>query len=425
MGRWIEVTEGGGEPPRPVRGPVDDGIVLTRGHEIVAHGTANGVPWLLQAFATGPGPGGKWWEHGTVGPEMEFLLGAEGCFGGGGMRARIMDGTHFTMTSHFFGSLPEVVAWVGVASSETDHLEVRLDDGDVRRLELHRTLEGFPHAFWFFPPRGAAGSVVAIGRDGDPLQTERLIDLDVSSDSNAGTSVNSFCYSPDGPPPGWPADDTQYGPGQGPRWAEDFLLHVCPFPLYIVPPDAWEGYTALSGHGGSGRIDAPEEVRFGYVDEPRDARRGFEIVNRFPDRRWRRFEREAREEDVGIWMADRPADDDVLNFADRFVRHEGERGRRGQLDTGPRRYTGRVDVTVAGHPVSVERWEFQDFPSYRRLVVALAGVEIVLHGWDLTEDECLAHLPRLERLQLGTPLFEAMKRAQARSDARLAELHDD
>jgi hypothetical protein len=38
----------------------------------------------------------------------------------------------------------------------------------------------------------------------------------------------------------------------------------------------------------------------------------------------------------------------------------------------------------------------------------------------------LAHLPRLERLQLGTPLFDATKRAQARSDARFADLrgHD-
>lgn len=424
MGRWLDVTEGGTDRPSPVRRDVDAGLVLARAYEIVAHGIVNGTPWLIQAFATGPGPGGRWWEHGPVGPEMEFLLGAQGQFGGGGMNCHIPDGTHFTMTSHFFGALPEVVAWVGVASSETDHLEVRLDDGDVRRLELHPTLEGFPHAFWFFPPRGASGSVVAFGRDGDPLQTERLVDIDVSPDQNAGTTVNPSGYPSDRPPPGWPTDDTRYGPGQGPRWEEDFLLHVCPFPLYIVPPDAWEGYTALSGHGGSGKGPPPEEVRFGYVDEPDDARRGFEIVNLSSERARRqlRFEREAREEDVGIWMAGPHRDNSVWNFAGRFVRHQGERWRRASLDTGPRRYTGRADVTVAGQHVSAERWEWRDLPSYRRLVMSLAEVAIVLHGWDLAEDECLALVPRLEQLRLDTPLFDAMKRAQARSDARFAEL---
>ena len=53
--------------------------------------------------------------------------------------------------------------------------------------------------------------------------------------------------------------------------------------------------------------------------------------------------------------------------------------------------------------------------------MSLAEVDIVLHGWDLAEDECLAFLKRLEQLRLDTPLFDAMKRAQARSDARLAE----
>ena len=328
MGRWLEVTEGGTAVPGPVRSEVEDGLVLTRAYEIVAYGTVNGIPWLIQAFTTGPGPGARWWEHGAVGPQMDFLLGAEGRCGGGGMHCRIPDGIHFMMTSHFFGALPEIVAWVGLASSETDHLEVRLDDGDVRRVELRRTLEGFPRAFWFFPPRGASGSVVALGREGELLQTERLVDIDVPPNANAGTgTLYPSGDSPDGPPPGWPTDETQYGPGQGPRWKEDFLLHVLPFPLYVVPPDAWEGYTALGGYGGSGRGILPEEVRFGYVDEPGDARRGFEIVNRSPERarRRRRFEHEAREEDVGIRMAAPGPDVSVANFTGRFIRHEDER----------------------------------------------------------------------------------------------------
>jgi hypothetical protein len=162
-------------------------------------------------------------------------------------------------------------------------------------------------------------------------------------------------------------------------------------------------------------------VSFDYVDEPGDATRGFEIVNLSPVRVRRRFEPEARDEAVGIWIAERRPDVSVRNFAGRFVGHD-ERSRRGRFDTGPRRYTGRADVTVAGERVSAERWEWRDLPSYHRFVVSLAKVDIVLHGWGLAEDECLAFLHRLERLQVGTPLFEAMKQAQARSDARFAEL---
>lgn len=42
MGRWLEVTEGGTDRPRPVLSEVDDGLVLARAYEIVAHGIVNG-----------------------------------------------------------------------------------------------------------------------------------------------------------------------------------------------------------------------------------------------------------------------------------------------------------------------------------------------------------------------------------------------
>jgi hypothetical protein len=64
----------------------------------------------------------------------------------------------------------------------------------------------------------------------DPLR-ERLVDRDVSPDANTGTSVNPFSWPGGAPPPGWPEDTTEYGPGEGPRWEEDFYLHVAEFPI--------------------------------------------------------------------------------------------------------------------------------------------------------------------------------------------------
>jgi hypothetical protein len=84
-----------------------------------------------------PGRTGRWWEHGPVGPGLEFALGRDGCFGGGEAGTRLNEGTHLTASIHFFGAHPEIVAWVGVVSDEVARLEVRLDDGGGRAVELH------------------------------------------------------------------------------------------------------------------------------------------------------------------------------------------------------------------------------------------------------------------------------------------------
>ncbi len=147
-----------------------------------------------------------------------------------------------------------------------------MNDGSSRRVELRSGPEGFPRFFWFFPPRGAEGDVVAVDVDGAELQREHLLERDVSPDANAGTSVNPFSYAGDSPPPGWPEDPAEYGPGQGPRWEEDFYLHVAGFPICVLPPEHWEGYAMLGGMRSSDR--EVTQVRFEYLDEIPASRSG-------------------------------------------------------------------------------------------------------------------------------------------------------
>ena len=64
----------------------------------------------------------------------------------------------------------------------------------------------------------------------------------------------------------------------------------------------------------------------------------------------------------GVWMAAPGPDVSVANFTGRFIRHEDNWRWPARLDTGPRRYTGRVEVNLAGQRVSAERWEWQDLP---------------------------------------------------------------
>lgn len=426
MAEWPEVRVDGGDLPRAVDHGLDEGLEIVLPRQVIAYGTVNDLPWTIQSYVTSPGPDAKWWEHGSVGPELEFFLGKDGHFGGGGVGTRLNEGTHFTASVGFFGRFPEVVSWVGVVSDLVDHLDVRLDDGQVRRVDvLEPTLDSFPRFFWFFPPRGAAGVVVALGADGRELQREDLIHLEVEPDANAVTSVNAFGYPADRPPPGWPEDPTPYAPGEGPRWSEDFCLHVARFPLYVVPPELWGGFAGLSGSGssGPGRVT---EVGVGYFEDVGGGSRGFEVINRDPresDRR-SRFARQVRPEDVGIWWNDPYPADDVANFVARFRPREDRRVRSPIWNVGPRRYLDGEQVMIAGVSRAAERWEFMDYPSLRLLRVPLPEVEITLQGWEFLEDELLEFAGALEPMRLGSDLFRRMSEAQKASDAAARRLHE-
>lgn len=390
--------------------------------EVIVSGTVNRIPWAIQGYVTAPGPNARWWHHGPLGPELEFLLGKDASFGGMGAIARIPEGTDFTSSVGFTGALPEIVAWVGVASARTDHLEVRLDDGSTRRVELNEGPEGFPRFFWFFPPRGATGEVVAVDVGGGELQRERLLERDVSPDANAGASVNPFSWPGGSPPPGWPEDTAEYGPGEGPRWEEDFYLHVVGFPIYVLPPEHWDGYAMLSGMGSTGEHEV-RQVRFAYLDAIPDPSHGLGVHCRPPDERSDR-RRVAREEDIGIWLSGTSVDEDEMDFLARFLpRAEVHRLiLRPVVDVGPRRYLGRVDLRWGW---SAERWEYLDHPTLRLVRIPLPEVEVTLLGWGISEDRLLSFASRVERLELGSELLRRMRSAVADSNAAFERTYGD
>jgi hypothetical protein len=418
---WPSVTVGDPKRRRTTDQGLDEDVVLLMPRAVIAAGSVNEIPWAIQGFVTAPGPDAKWWHHGPVGPELEFLLGKDGSFGGLGAIARIPEGTDFTSSIGFTGALPEIVAWVGVASDRTDHLEVRLDDGSSRRVELNEGPEGFPRFFWFFPPRGAKGEVVAVDVDGTELQREHLIEREVSPEANAGTSVNPFSYAGDSPPPGWPEDAAEYGPGEGPRWEEDFYLHVAGFPIYVLPPEHWDGYAMLGGMGGTGG-QRVRQVRFAYLDAIPDSDHGLGVHCRHPDERSSR-RRVAREADIGRWLPGSSVDEDEMDFLARFLpRAEVDRLiLRPIVDLGARRYLGRVDLRSGW---SAERWEYQDHPRLRLIRIPLPEVELTLLGWDISEERLLWFASRLERLELGSDLVQRMAWAVAESNAAFLSAYE-
>jgi hypothetical protein len=423
MASWLRLVERDGDPPRVIDQGLEADFIYARPPELVAWGSVDGIPWRIQAAVTAPGSNARWWEHGPVGPELMFMLGWDDAFGCGGVATCLNEGTHVTASIHFFGSLPQIVSWVGVVSDDVARLEVRPDEGEARTIELYDGPDGFPRLFWFFPPRGATGSVVAIAADGNQLQSESLVDLEVHSQSNAGTTVNGFGHPADRPASGWPDDPTEYGPGEGPRHAEDFHLHEATFLIYAIPPDRWDGYAGLAGSSSSGRDVT--EVRFGYFDEPGGSERGLEIVSARPGRH--PWERPIRHEDVGLWWSDRNPDDDVENFAARFLSpedHAGLQGEDGYPELGPLRVAAIIELEVTGVRVEAHRLEFHRLPSLRSIGFELPGTRMTLLGWNLTFDELEGHARSLERLELGTKLFATMQAAQARSDHRFDELRD-
>jgi len=418
------VTVGDPERHRTIDQGIDQDFVLAMPRTVLATGTVNEIPWVIQGYVTAPGPDARWWQNGPVGAELEYLLGKDGSFGGGSAAARIPDDTDFTSAVSFFGALPEIVAWVGVASERTDHLEVRLDDGSTRQIELSEGPDGFPRYFWFFPPRGAEGDVVAVDVDGRELQSEPLLERDVPPEANAGTTVNPFSWAADSPPPSWPDDTATYGPGEGPRWDEDFALHVAGFPIFVLPPEHWNGYTMLSGMGSSDR--AVTQVRFAYLDEIPDPDRALGVHCRLPDERWSR-RRVAREEDIGVWVpGDSIADDETDLLGRVLPRDEFDRLiLRPVVDLGPRRYLGRAAVQLPDGDTSVERWEYRDYPNLRSLRMPLPEVVVTLVGWRIAEERLLWFASRLERLELGSDLLERMGSAVAESHAAFSRVYED
>jgi hypothetical protein len=421
-----------GEPPLPGDWPdvrtdvpapaphevfVEEGTVLLRSPEVIAHGLVTGIPWSIHAWKTGPAPGAKWWDvMRPVGWQMEFGLGADGFFGGGGVHVRVPEGHFVTASGHFFGRFPHVISWVGVVADDIAHLEVHLADGQMRQIPLHDGPRDLGRFFWLFPPRGLRPEIVTFDREEHALERVTLPEFDVAPESNAGTSVNPTGWRDGTPPPGWPPEEHDFAAGEGPRREDDFLLHIAPFPIYVLPPEHWSGVVFLSGHGGQGEHASyvPARIEFEYLDRVGNPDRGLQIVNVDPDEedRLENFY-PAHREPAGVWWFDAGDDAAYLpQLPGRFVDQRQITGERGDLG-GARRYLGRERFAVDGIDTDYERWEYRDYPRLVEIRFRLPGVAVRVESWNLDLETTVALARRLERLELDSDLLRRMKEATA------------
>lgn len=414
QGEWPKVTSTGPAPPA-TSVVVEDGTVLVQPPRVVAHGRVAGIPWKIQAWTTGPAPGAKWWEvMEPVGPEMEFALGADGFLGGGGIHVRVPEGHAFTASGHFFGRAPYVIAWAGSVSQLVDRLEVSLADGRGRDIPLHQGPEGFPRLIWFFPPRGVSAELIAYTSGGEVVERRTLPEPEIDPGANAGISVNPPGWRANQPPPGWPAEDRDFASGEGPRREEDFLLHMAPFPIFVVPPEAWSGIVMLAGHGGRGDAASyvPTHIEFEYLDRAGEPARGMHVVNVDPDEEARLETLYRPHREPGVWWFDTWGDAAELPQLSARFRPETPRGHGRRSDSATaRRYLGLGRLVAVGTEIGFERWEYRDHPELVEIRFALPGVAMRIEGWGLGIDEVLGFAARLQRLELGSELLESMTNA--------------
>jgi hypothetical protein len=395
---------------------VEEGTVLVHRSQVVAHGLVTGIPWKIQAWTTAPDPRAKWWEvMEAVGPEMEFHLGAHGFLGGGGIHARVAEGHVFIASGHFFGRVPHVISWAGVVVEGVERVEVRLQDGRSRDVPLHPGLAGMPRLFWFFPPRGVPAGIIAYGPDGRVLERTVLPEAGVSAGETAGTSVNPPGWRADRPPPGWPEEDREFAPGEGPRREDDFLLHIAPFPIFVLPPEAWEGLTMLGGHGGHGGQASyvPTRIEFEYLDRAGEPTRGLQVVSVDPEEEDRLEALYPPHREEGVWWFDAGDDAAYLpqlpgRFPEARDRAPGQGGRSGR----GRRYLGQARLSIGGVETAFERWEYEGYPELVEIRFRLPGVALRVEGWNLVVDEVVGYAAWLDRLRLGSDLLQRLIEAQ-------------
>lgn len=419
-GEWPEVHDEGPVPP-PDGVQAEEGTVLVQPPGVVAHGLVAGIPWTIQAWTTGPAPGASWWDvMEPVGPEMEFMLGAHGFLGGGGIGVRVPEGHAFTASGHFFGQVPYVISWTGVVAEEVERIEVRLADGRTKDVQLHEGPTGFPRYFWFFPPRGVPAEIVAYGRGGVVLERQALPEPEVPADANVGTGVNLSGWRSGGPPLGWPEDEREFAPGEGPRREEDFLLHIAPFPIFVVPPDAWEGLASLAGHQGQGNTASyvPTQIEFEYLDRPGQPTRGAHVVNVDPEEEDHLEKVYAPHREEGVWWFDAGDDAAYLpQLPGRFRDAGDDAVERGVRSASGRRYLGDGGLVVIGTDVVFERWEYRDYPELVEIRFRLPRVALRVEGWNLSVEELCDFAARLEHLELGSDLLRRLAESTAAATA--------
>ena len=425
--QWPAV-ETGGDPPDVSEPEVEAGTRLARPSAVVAHGTVDDIPWTIEGWVTEPAPGARWWDVMVgVGLQMTFMLGHQGFLGGGGFRVLIPEDHHLTLDGCLFGRVPKIAVWCGCVSEMVSSLEVRLSDGRVKSGEPKRSLEGYPRFFVFFLPRGVPAELFVLGRDGSILERHDLPDHEVGPDANAGVSVISAGWRADRPPPGWPEDDRTFAPGEGPRREEDFLLHIVRFPIYVIPPAAWDGVVGLSGTSGTSAhvMTDVDQIRFYYLDRAGEPTRGLEVVNVSPAEE-RRLERQyPSHREPGIWFLDDPPDAAMSpNLPGRFERHGVDRDRDPRIHRA-KRYMDQGEVVIEGVGRPFERWAYLDHPKLTEVRIVLQEVAVRVEGWNIDDDEFFAAVSRLERMTLGSELLARMKAAEAQARAAWAGRNDE
>jgi hypothetical protein len=198
---------------------------------------------------------------------------------------------------------------------------------------------------------------------------------------------------------------------------EDFYLRAVQFPILVLPPDHWDGFKMVSGMG-SHRDDEISEVGFLYLDSIRNPTRGLGVNSRDPEVARERSELWHEVAALGVDSSSYD-DEDETDFIGHFIA-DYDPARTG--GSGPRRYVGRASLSVLGMETPAEHWKYRAYLKLTTVRFLLSGTEISLLGWGIQSSQLLRLGSGLEPLELGSPLFKAMKIANAEAVAAWRQL---
>jgi len=375
------------------------GHAVTGSRNVIAHGSAAGLQWMLQSVETRVSEETAIAFEGS-GHLLEFFAIVGTAVEGESARLPLVDG-EISGVGHRFRASVDDVYWVVAVPASASTLEVRLDDGRVRSPALLPVPSTDHAAAVFIVPAASRAAVTARTGSGVPdLPSRALPAVPRGSGDWHATKL---------PPLGAPSGEQ---PERSPEALSDAawlawrrrtadVVSDAPLPraIYVIPPPNWCVHVrwelAVSAH----------EASVGYADHDAVAQGGRDLMLTSTDHD--AVVEYDRGRTTGTWMPD-PHDPMPTHFHARLMLETAGTTAGCYGDVAVRHAATRP-LLVGGTPRTAHTWRADSEPETVIVRIDMPQAWLTVEASGIDDGALEELLQRVEPLEAGTVTFRALR----------------